>query len=66
MDAVAALPPLAPSGAGGASPAVGTVDDAALFESMVQGVMTAGLSLTNTAVGDTIDSLNEPFGDPDQ
>ena len=65
MDAVAALPPPAPSGAGGASP-IGATDDAALFEKMVQGVLTAGLSLMNTAVGDTIDSLNEPFGDPDQ
>lgn len=40
--------------------------DAALFDKMVQGVLTAGLTLMNSMVGDTISALDEPFGDPDQ
>ena len=33
---------------------------------MVQGIVSTGLSLMNSIVGDVIDSISEPFGDPDQ
>lgn len=62
VAAVTATGPAASSDSGATLPG----SDAAVFEKMVQGVLTAGLSLMNSMVGDTIDALNEPFGDPDQ
>lgn len=62
VAAVTATEPAVPSGMGSVPP----VDEAAIFEKMVQGMLTVGATLMNSAVGDTIDALNEPFGDPDQ
>ena len=43
-----------------------SLDDEAVFNQMAQGMVTSGLAIINTLVGDAIDSLSEPFGDPDQ
>jgi hypothetical protein len=41
--------------------------DAAAFQAAVaQAIIGAMASIGNTIVGDTIEALNEPFGDPDQ
>lgn len=49
-----------------ATSALSASDEAALFDQMVQGTLMSGLSLMNTVVGDAIDAIAEPFGDPDQ
>lgn len=53
--------PAAPSSGG-----LSATDEAAVFDQMVQGVLSTGLSLMNSVVGDVISSISEPFGDPDQ
>ena len=63
VTAIASTPPTtaAPSDGG-----LSAADEAAVFDQMAQGILSTGLSLMNSVIGDVISSISEPFGDPDQ
>lgn len=41
-------------------------DQATIFNAMMKGMLTGGMSLMNSIVGDTMAAIADPSGDPDQ
>ena len=61
----APITPAPPVGAADAAPAPADPDQSALFTQLATGGIAVGMMLMNSVVGDTLESINEPFGDPD-